>query len=82
VARRAGGGASRRGEPLGTSHTQLGRSPRADLQRNELTHLAREPPHLTRTATVLAKTGVRGYSRAMALMDKIKKWLGMGKKKA
>jgi hypothetical protein len=30
----------------------------------------------------LAKTGAGAYSRAMALMDKIKKWLGMGKKKA
>jgi hypothetical protein len=30
---------------------------------------------------VFAKTFLRAYSRAMALMDKIKKWLGMGKKK-
>jgi hypothetical protein len=30
----------------------------------------------------LAKTLSRAYSRIMALMDKIKKWLGMGKKKA
>jgi hypothetical protein len=30
----------------------------------------------------LAKTGAQAYSRTMVLMDKIKKWLGMGKKKA
>jgi len=30
----------------------------------------------------LPKTFSRAYSRTMALMDKIKKWLGMGKKKA
>jgi hypothetical protein len=42
-----------------------------------------EPPHLRQTTTtVLAKMAARAYSRAMALMDKIKKWLGMGKKKA
>jgi hypothetical protein len=28
----------------------------------------------------MAKTGARAYSRTMALMDKIKKLLGMGKK--
>jgi hypothetical protein len=31
---------------------------------------------------VLAKMAARAYSRTMTLMDKIKKWLGMGKKKA
>ena len=31
---------------------------------------------------VLAWRGARAYSRVMALLDKIKKWLRMGKKEA